>query len=699
MDTGMTAADDRMEVSVTGSTGGASSVRNGKGAKSSSTRMVSSKYLQAGVAPPTGHRPDVGREAYHLRAGGSMGYASVSATPAHTVQAGRSLHLPSSLKASAVLTNRNVPVRDSHQHPGVSPRLGSTTLSASSAAAPVPLAIAFDAAAQEKRRELLAKFKQEKAARTTAVPAGQTVNAGSSVAGHPRVPPLPLGIFKEGAQMAGEGSRSSRNGGVYGSSVGGSSSNLSARGGQIQSARLQAPPRPAGAVAASNTSRASGAAANNAKAPPVPRIPAIPPPVVVDQQLRTAVNAPLPRDEVWEAAQAPLPADGLEDGVAGPTLAKTPSSRITKSPRVVVGVGASGTWATAGQGLSLAPQQQGAPAQQSAPVPPRSPPPPCRPQAAAPSFAGSVAADSNSGRLASNAEASTSDTGGRSIRDQIKMAKLQELQWRVLRAKLEVASRARVEKGTRQLAACSLLLTDMMAQSAANSAALAAADALKRTQHVLETQLPLLEQWKELQDTHGPATREVLTALQNAMTSLPLVNGAALGMGGGDISQALPQLRRAIANGVGSLQSAEVAMGLLLQGVNTRSSSSGSMSEARGGQGQAAQGGVIVMATLLPQLYDTLVGEVANLRSLLTNLNTLAAKLDEAACLRARTAAAALAAPMATQELVLGGAWGEAPFGGAADGAAVPKSDSNTVDSSMVMDQALAMLGLGIGAV
>ncbi|GIL57721.1 hypothetical protein Vafri_12876 [Volvox africanus] len=183
------------------------------------------------------------------------------------------------------------------------------------------------------------------------------------------------------------------------------------------------------------------------------------------------------------------------------------------------------------------------------------------------------------------------------------------------------------------------------------------------------------------------------------MTSLPLVNGAALGMGGGDISQALPQLRRAIANGVGSLQSAEVAMGLLLQGVNTRSSSSGSMSEARGGQGQAAQGGVIVMATLLPQLYDTLVGEVANLRSLLTNLNTLAAKLDEAACLRARTAAAALAAPMATQELVLGGAWGEAPFGGAADGAAVPKSDSNTVDSSMVMDQALAMLGLGIGAV
>ncbi|GIM14127.1 hypothetical protein Vretimale_17143 [Volvox reticuliferus] len=408
MDAGMATADDRMEVSVTGSTGGASSVRSGKGAKSASTRMVSSKYMQAGVAPSTSHRPDVGRESYHLRAGGSLGYASVSATPAHTVHAGRSLHLPSSLKASAVLTSRNVPARD--PHPGVSPRLGSTTLSASSAAAPVPLAIAFDAAAQEKRRELLAKFKQEKAARASAAPAGQAVNLSSSAPGVPRVPPLPLGIFKEGVQMAGDGSRSSRNGGVYGSGAGGSGSNLSARGGQIQSARLQAPPRPAVATAGANTSRASN---NNAKAPPVPRIPVMPPPVVVDQQLRTAVNAPLPRDEVWEAAQAPLPADGLEDGAAGPALAKTPSSRITKSPRVVLGGGANGTWAAAGQGLPLQ-QQQGALAQQqhqSALVPPRSPPPPSRSQAAAPSFAGSIVADSNSGRLASNAEASTSDTG------------------------------------------------------------------------------------------------------------------------------------------------------------------------------------------------------------------------------------------------------------------------------------------------
>ena len=54
-------------------------------------------------------------------------------------------------------------------------------------------------------------------------------------------------------------------------------------------------------------------------------------------------------------------------------------------------------------------------------------------------------------------------------------------------------------QGQKQIAAVSVLLTNMMAQSTATAAALATADALKRTRHVLETQLPLLEQWRDMQ--------------------------------------------------------------------------------------------------------------------------------------------------------------------------------------------------------
>jgi hypothetical protein len=50
----------------------------------------------------------------------------------------------------------------------------------------------------------------------------------------------------------------------------------------------------------------------------------------------------------------------------------------------------------------------------------------------------------------------------------------------------------------------------MMAQKAANGAALVTADAFKRTQRVLESQLPLLEQWRELQ-VHADCNITVLT--------------------------------------------------------------------------------------------------------------------------------------------------------------------------------------------
>eukprot|EP00198_Chlamydomonas_reinhardtii_P010673 XP_001700010.1 hypothetical protein CHLREDRAFT_205680 [Chlamydomonas reinhardtii] len=228
---------------------------------------------------------------------------------------------------------------------------------------------------------------------------------------------------------------------------------------------------------------------------------------------------------------------------------------------------------------------------------------------------------------------------------------LRELQYRVLTVKAEAAARARYEKGVRQLHFMAVLLAQMMKRSVEVQRELVTAQTAARTQHVLDTQLPLLERWAAVQDAHAHATREVLTALQNAMTSLPLVNGAGLGgntgmglaMGGGASAAALQQLRSALAKGLGSLQSCEAALRLLLEGSRDGGASQaaaggagGDVPGAAGAEAQQPQGGVPAMANLLPRLHETLVGEVCALRSLLEDLNGLAAKMDEGACLRVR---------------------------------------------------------------
>ncbi|KXZ42864.1 hypothetical protein GPECTOR_114g315 [Gonium pectorale] len=558
--------------------------------------------------------------------------------------------LPTTSKATGAQSTRGYAT-------GHSPGAGTSTLSASSAIAVPNMSKMMDLAAQEALKEKLSKFKQDKAAQR---PAG------------PAVPSLNMSALREAAQ-AREGQRSARgNGGTYAGTANGhgaAAPPLSARG-QPGAARQQAQQ----AYQAPRAAAGPGAAANAAKAPPVPRLLVSP---AGEQQLRVAVTVPLPKDELWEAAQVALPADA-DDGTALAT-ARTPSSRITKSPLRGAVMGPGGTWPGIVQPQLMQPPPPPAPqlhqhpqrqpqaqpqAQQQQPAAhgARSPQPgnrtvPAGSSTAGPAAGGGGGSGAGSGaehlgsRAASNAEASTSDIGGRPIRDQIKLAKMQ---------------------GQRQLAACSMLLADMMEQKAKRDAAIAAAEAMARTRHVIETQLPLLEEWRVVQAQHGLATQEMLTALQNAMTSLPLVNGAGLGLQGGDTAQTLLQLRRALASGLGSLQSAEGAMRLMLQG----------------GQGQG-QGGVPAMAALLPQLYETLVAEVSGLRSLLTALDDLAVKLDATASLRARTAAV-----VATKQPEPADPWVDrvnyaelASLLGSKQGA----------DMGPTIDAALSALGLGMG--
>ncbi|GFR50154.1 hypothetical protein Agub_g12317 [Astrephomene gubernaculifera] len=700
-------AAEEMEASVTGSTAGAS-VRPGTTAKSNAIRPVSSKYMQAVAASgsaASNQRHEVSsRDSYPARSGASMGLGSVSATPAQGLHAGRSLNLTSSLRTQGAPSTRMSHGRESGVF-GSSPGRGS-------------ILSAIDTAAQDSRKEALARYKQEKAARAgaaavgagsmgppsapSAAAAGAGAAAGSSQG--PRVPALKLGVLRDAAAAqaqaaavaggeAGKGTSARASGG--GAQVGGigtvvntggasGAAPLSARAlGQLAGSKPQVMGRSAsGAVGVSG--RSSNAAANAAKSPPVPRLSLVPSGGlrVAEQQLKTAMNLPLPKDEVWDAAQVALPADGAEEALV-PAAARTPSSRITKSP--LRGMpGAAVPWPGLGpsqpssQQVPAQPQAQNQ-QQQSMPAPARSAQPlsarSAAPAAAAPPAAPAAvpaapaAPAGHASRASSHAEASTSDTGGRSIENQIKMVRLQELQWRCLTAKLAAAARHRRDARQREIGAVSMLIADMMAQNTAGAAAIATKNAMKRTRDVLSTQLPLLEQWRNMQDAHGTASQEVLTALQNALTSLPLVNGAALGTGGGDASQAIPQLRRALATGLASLQSAEAALGSLLHG--SSGGGSGGAAEARGASQQ--QGGVPAMAELLPQLHETLVEEVATLRCMLANLNQLATKMDEAACLRAHTTAALAARQAQARE-----------------------EGEGAMDIDAVMDAALAALGLGV---
>ncbi len=108
----------------------------------------------------------------------------------------------------------------------------------------------------------------------------------------------------------------------------------------------------------------------------------------------------------------------------------------------------------------------------------------------------------------------------------------------------------------------------------------------------------------------SPATQAMLAALQNAHTSLPLVNGAALGAapGGGGGEPPAAHLWRAMQGALGALRSAEAGVRVLLTGGGAEQGGMAAGAGAAGVVGQG-QGGVAAMAGLLPRLHDTLVGE------------------------------------------------------------------------------------------
>ncbi|KAG2454648.1 hypothetical protein HYH02_000488 [Chlamydomonas schloesseri] len=603
----------------------------------------------------TARKDATAREPLHLRGGGSV--ALTTATPAQPLVPGRSLNLdPHIPRTGNALTSRTLLARG-QSSPGRDVSVGSA---ASKCGQPGNLASRMEEVKQEDRREALQRYLESKRQGTAATPSAPP----------PRVPALNMAALQSGAGAGapGIGSSTARVSGAGAAPATGAAPPMSARGNyagtqQQQQARGMAAPAPvsargtsAAAAAAARGRAGSGAGVITAMAPPPPRGPAAAAAAADSQVLQRALRKQLPAFDVEEALRVPLP-DGNEDAFLR-TPVSLPSSRIAKSP--LRGAVAGGGMAPvpfsliAGSGHMAQALAGTAAAGFAASQPARSPPP-LSARGAAPA---GPAADMAGSRLGSNAEASTSDIAGRSMRDQLKAVRLLELQYRVLTVKAEAAARARFEKGARQLHSMAVLLAQMMKRSVEVQRELAAARTAARTQHVLDTQLPLLERWAAVQDVHAHATREVLTALQNAMTSLPLVNGAGLGgssglsmggmglsmaMGGGANAAALQQLRSALAKGLGSLQSCEAALRLLLQG--SRHGGAGQAAVGGGGdvsiavagsEVQPPQGGVPAMADLLPRLHETLVGEVCALRSLLEDLNGLAAKMDEGACLRAR---------------------------------------------------------------
>ncbi|KAG2483670.1 hypothetical protein HYH03_017473 [Edaphochlamys debaryana] len=607
------------------------------------------------------------------------------------------MQLPSHAKPSGSLTARNYAGREAFSPSAV------TTFSA---AGPLHLGMqSGPTSEQEARREALLRYKEAKKGG-----GGAAAPTGASGAATARVPPLAMSAMRD-AQAHADGSRTARaTAGTYGGSGGGAAAAgapLSARvsgpyvgaraAGNGRTGATAAAPGAAGAgQAAAGAVQRSGqngggagyGASHAARAAPAPRVMA--PPRGTEQRVMAAAQVQLPTDAVWDAAQVALPVLGPDEAAA----LSTPLSRRLKSPlrgAMPTGPLPANLWSAKAQ------QAQAQGPAQPAPSSMRSPPPPNSargaPMAQGGGAAGAVGNDPYGiygARAASSMEASTSDTGGRSVRDQIKLIKNEELLFQLLRKQHQAASKARIDKGQRQLCACALLLADLLAQSAALGAARKAAEVRQRTALTVATLVPLLERWSQVQDALCPATREVVVALQNAMTSLPLVNGAALAGGqalaggagpgpGSDPVVALGGLRQGLAKALGAMQLAEAALAVLL-GSAAVAVGGAAAGQARS-QAQAARGpvvgGVPAMAEALPELQATLVGEVAALRSLLADLNALAAKMDEAASLRELGAAAGADTDVGA------GAGGEAGPGGG-------------LDVEGMLDGALGLLGLDV---
>ncbi|MEW5297890.1 MAG: hypothetical protein WDW36_001068 [Sanguina aurantia] len=173
---------------------------------------------------------------------------------------------------------------------------------------------------------------------------------------------------------------------------------------------------------------------------------------------------------------------------------------------------------------------------------------------------GTVAAPSLSSTPRRPASAAASVASG-SLGDELRSLRMQQLQWMVLNAKVEAATKARTHEAEQSLAALTAMNAHLRHSVSMGGALLARRGAAARLGRVLSEQGPLIQQWADVQDEHRSATRSIMTALQDTLVNVPLVNGAHIP---GDRAAVVAQLQQPMAAALQALRSAEASLSHLL---------------------------------------------------------------------------------------------------------------------------------------
>ncbi|GBF96524.1 hypothetical protein Rsub_09866 [Raphidocelis subcapitata] len=227
-----------------------------------------------------------------------------------------------------------------------------------------------------------------------------------------------------------------------------------------------------------------------------------------------------------------------------------------------------------------------------------------------------------------------SEEAAAALREEVRLLRVRELQWRYIRAKAAAAREARRAKGEQALSCVAAAVMDLRGSVAVLQAVSEAAgwDAAAAT--ALGRQLPLLHAWQEREAAHARALSSVQASLRAALSRLPLVNGAVVGHD--SAAPSLGALQGVLQRGCEAVERVRPALARLMGPSQAAEREAG----AQAGEGRGEEGGVAVTAGYARQLIDVACEEVCRLGAIKARLELLADAALYAASMQAQLAAA-----------------------------------------------------------
>lgn len=146
---------------------------------------------------------------------------------------------------------------------------------------------------------------------------------------------------------------------------------------------------------------------------------------------------------------------------------------------------------------------------------------------------------------------------------QLRAEKMRELQWMFINTKLRQSLDSRKAVGLRALAACAVAVSELSSRISELECAAIRRNAGARLDDALKNQLPLLEQFICQKEMHTHAMLSLRSAVNVAMTNVPVIDGATLG-GDMDSKSSLESLELEIGHGLEVLKAIHTSLSGLL---------------------------------------------------------------------------------------------------------------------------------------